>query len=222
MMNDDTQLGGDEVGEGGATGGGESPPFVPVSFQPVPRLVPKVRTRLDASPPGLYRAASGRWYLDAWCQGQRVRKSYGAATAEEATARAEADLLVFHLRVMGRPRTRPGPRTPRPLALPPVLAALVDTWPVRFLKRVRVDERGCWIWTGWLDLDGYGRFRGRGAHTFACEHAHGPIAPGLEPDHLCRARACVNPDHIEPVTHKVNVLRGFAARARRAGQKFSI
>lgn len=69
----------------------------------------------------------------------------------------------------------------------------------------------CWIWEGSTSGKGYGRFwispRLRPAHTVAYELVVGPIPDGLEPDHLCRVRSCVNPAHVEPVTHRENTLR---------------
>ena len=44
------------------------------------------------------------------------------------------------------------------------------------------------------------------------EFANGPIAEGLEIDHLCRVRHCVNPDHLEAVESKVNTRRGKRAK----------
>ena len=71
---------------------------------------------------------------------------------------------------------------------------------------------GCWLWTASLGTYGYGsvRFGGqsRGAHRFVYEALVGPVPDGLDLDHLCRNRACVNPDHLEPVTRRVNALRG--------------
>lgn len=68
----------------------------------------------------------------------------------------------------------------------------------------------CWLWTGWKAF-GYGSFRhaerGYFAHRLAYELVVGPIPEGLELDHLCRVRACVNPDHLEPVSHRENVRR---------------
>lgn len=74
----------------------------------------------------------------------------------------------------------------------------------------------CWLWKGQLDAGGYGhlRFRGRfvKAHALAFELTSGPIPDGLELDHLCKVRNCVNPDHLEPVTHEENCRRAFAGK----------
>lgn len=70
----------------------------------------------------------------------------------------------------------------------------------------------CRLWTGTLDSDGYGRASaGRLAHRVTYELEVGPIPPGLEIDHLCRNRACVNPDHMEIVTHAINMARSSTA-----------
>lgn len=67
---------------------------------------------------------------------------------------------------------------------------------------------GCWIWTGSLNNKGYGRILSYGyAHRFMYERWKGPIPAGLELDHLCRKPACCNPDHLEAVTHSVNMQR---------------
>lgn len=75
----------------------------------------------------------------------------------------------------------------------------------------------CWLWTAFLDRDGYGLFSNRQAGTnrayrWAYEAAVGPIPDGLVLDHLCRVRACIRPDHLEPVTDKVNAERGQKAQ----------
>jgi hypothetical protein len=82
---------------------------------------------------------------------------------------------------------------------------------IRFFKKVEFRRDGCWEWTAYR-RDGYGMFWFNGAHVqshrWLYEQKNGPIPDGLEPDHLCRNRECVNPDHIEPVTHAENVRRG--------------
>lgn len=81
----------------------------------------------------------------------------------------------------------------------------------RFWDKVR-QQGECWQWLAYIHPGGYGRFRvGRRvvqAHRWAYECLVGPIPGGLEIDHLCRNRACVNQDHLEPVTHEENVRRG--------------
>ncbi|MCA8251801.1 HNH endonuclease [Burkholderia sp. AU31624] len=70
---------------------------------------------------------------------------------------------------------------------------------------------GCWIWTGSCDRDGYGKFRRTQiAHRAIYKWAKGPIPAGMELDHLCRMRCCVNPNHLEPVTTRENMIRGFS------------
>lgn len=73
----------------------------------------------------------------------------------------------------------------------------------------------CWVWTCFVH-DGYGRFWFEGrqwpAHRWLFEQLRGVIPAGYEPDHLCRNRACVNPDHIEVVTQAEDVRRGGVFR----------
>lgn len=91
----------------------------------------------------------------------------------------------------------------------------------RFWAKVRKDpSTGCWEWTA-ATSDGYGHFavkKGdiRAAHRVAWEMLRGPVPDGLHIDHLCRNRACVNPDHMEPVSCRTNILRGIGPSARHA------
>jgi hypothetical protein len=68
---------------------------------------------------------------------------------------------------------------------------------------------GCWLWTGALNAQGYGKYGEGLAHRTAFILSVGSIPDGLQLDHLCRVRNCVNPDHLEPVTHLENVRRGL-------------
>ena len=81
-------------------------------------------------------------------------------------------------------------------------------------------DGACIVWGGAKDADGYGRLKVlgvvRGAHVVAYEAKHGRVPEGTELDHLCRRRDCVNPDHVEAVTHRENVLRGNCIAARNA------
>ena len=71
---------------------------------------------------------------------------------------------------------------------------------------------GCWEWTGAKTGHGYGKVltyrRTRVAHRVLYELLIGPVPDRMELDHLCRNPGCVNPDHLEPVTHRENVMRG--------------
>jgi hypothetical protein len=89
----------------------------------------------------------------------------------------------------------------------------------RRMQRVRLSESGCWEWMGCLDKCGYGRVLGANnasipAHRYFYEQEKGPIHAGKEVDHLCRNRRCVNPQHLEAVSHKKNMERGHWASLR--------
>lgn len=97
--------------------------------------------------------------------------------------------------------------------------------PARIVAKIQHDN-GCWIWTAARDKRGYGRVRwGNGtcfAHRLVYMLTTGAPEAGLELDHLCRRPACVNPRHLEPVTHLVNVRRGRASESARAqGAKYT-
>jgi len=93
----------------------------------------------------------------------------------------------------------------------------------RFILRVaRSGEGGCWIWCGSRQTNGYGRFsiahKWVPAHRWSYEQVRGPIPRGLDLDHLCREPLCVNPDHLEAVTRRVNLLRGRTIPAAHAAK----
>lgn len=92
-----------------------------------------------------------------------------------------------------------------------------DTALARFSDKIeRIPFSTCWYWLGALDRDGYAQFRldGRApmAHRVAYEHFVAKIGDGLEIDHLCKNRSCVNPTHLQPVPHAENVRRGDAGK----------
>lgn len=92
----------------------------------------------------------------------------------------------------------------------------------RFWERIEKTD-GCWFWRGNISVWGYGIWQpGRGrslrAHRVAYEAVVGPIPAGLVLDHLCRVKDCVNPAHLEPVTDRVNTLRGVGPSAINAAK----
>jgi hypothetical protein len=92
---------------------------------------------------------------------------------------------------------------------------------IRFWRHVTAGETDeCWEWAASTAGGGYGRFRVSPlrksflAHRVSYELHVGPIPEGLQIDHLCRNRACVNPEHLEVVTNRVNTLRGVGLTAQ--------
>ena len=99
---------------------------------------------------------------------------------------------------------------------------LTRTTEERFWEKVKKTE-GCWLWLGATtskDIgNSYGRFYSGGKHVLAHRFSYtlliGLIPEGLELDHLCRNTRCVRPDHLEPVTHQVNSIRGVFKNAKK-------
>lgn len=93
---------------------------------------------------------------------------------------------------------------------------------VDYIEQDRGYGTPCWIWQRCVTVNGYGTFR-RGnngpqklAHRDYYEKVKGPIPEGLVIDHLCRVQVCVNPEHLEAVTLKENILRGEGMGAKYA------
>lgn len=101
------------------------------------------------------------------------------------------------------------------------MASLRDArLPEAFWSKVSEDSTGCWLWTGPMFVEGYGRYNQspgtRLAHRVAFEALVGQVDDGLVIDHLCRVRRCVNPAHMEAVTNVENVMRGMSPPAMNA------
>lgn len=82
---------------------------------------------------------------------------------------------------------------------------------------------GCIEWDGAIDANGYGRKNVKdkwcAAHRLAWEKVNGKIPDDLQIDHVCRNRKCVNPNHLELVTRKENILRGIGPTAINARKR---
>lgn len=93
-----------------------------------------------------------------------------------------------------------------------------------FEARFKVNKKtGCWEWTHSLSRKGYASFRMKTehrhhqkGHTYAYEWRFGPVPEGMLVHHKCRVRRCVNPDHLEAVPNKDNVLEGVGPTAENA------
>lgn len=92
----------------------------------------------------------------------------------------------------------------------------------KVLTKIQIRPDGCWEWTGCRTAADYGTFSYRHAnvlaHRFVYEHFKGAIPAGLHLDHLCRHPWCVNPEHLEPVTCRENLLRGIGPPAVNAAK----
>jgi hypothetical protein len=87
----------------------------------------------------------------------------------------------------------------------------------RLMARVSPEPTtGCWIWTGTHNSNGYGKIRVDRrmslTHRVAYSIFVGPLLDGMDIDHTCRNRACVNPDHLEQISHRDNTVRRNAVR----------
>ncbi len=100
----------------------------------------------------------------------------------------------------------------------------MDTLPAKIANRIQ-KTKDCWFWIGSLTQQGYGRMwvKSRNstnyAHRIVYELLVGPIPEGLTIDHLCRNKLCVNPEHMEAVSSRVNALRGYGPPAINARKR---
>lgn len=175
------------------------------------RSRPRSGTAGNSSPYILWRLQRsgpiGRW------TGCCARLLAGRSRQRPATAR----ILLRARRSCGMLRRgRQGDPADMAYARPPVISPLHPlVLPVPF--------SGCWLWTGYLNpVNGYAHVTVQAGddrtktvylHRIAYEQAKGAIPEELEIDHLCRVRCCVNPDHLEAVTHQINRRRGIQGMA---------
>lgn len=83
------------------------------------------------------------------------------------------------------------------------------------MDKVQPNDAGCWIWQGYVRPNGYGYFRTPDdtfAHRISWRLHRGEIPAGLELDHLCRVKSCVNPEHLEAVPREINQRRAQEQR----------
>jgi hypothetical protein len=85
--------------------------------------------------------------------------------------------------------------------------------------RYTIAPSGCWLWTGPLNNKGYGTHGGPLAHRMFYIRFVGEVPDGMELDHTCRITQCVNPAHLEPVTHTENVRRGIVGEVNAKRQR---
>ena len=115
---------------------------------------------------------------------------------------------------MGNLRLHNSPRADKGIARPNRRASLLARFETKYTPE---PNTGCWLWDGAINSSGYGHIGQGGkyapvlqAHRVSWAMYNGPIPSDLEIDHKCRVRSCVNPRHLELVTHTENVRRGLS------------
>lgn len=103
------------------------------------------------------------------------------------------------------------------LSLPRIKYRIMIDPIIRFFEKVDKTKDGCWLWIGGISDGGYGVFdyngKSHNSHKWLYERNKKRVPKNKQLDHLCRNRACVNPDHLEIVTFKQNILRGISPSA---------
>lgn len=153
---------------------------------------------------------------------EREREFVDAA-AERAEGLHDFDPLFTTLRI---PREQALTRPVLTAKPPATLAPGVERKGKKKPDYIIDEQTGCWVWQWSRTTKGYGSIRSEGvkrqAHSVYYERLVGPIPEGLQLDHLCRNPACVNPDHLEPVTSRENTLRGISPPAVNAAKTHCI
>lgn len=134
--------------------------------------------------------------------------SFFTASIPKRGKKSKPESFEIQLRSTKRPQRRPR------LATDPL---------VRFERLYARNRKGCWLWTGALTDKGYALFWSGTktvlAHKWRYEFQNGLVPKGLQLDHTCRRRHCVNPGHLEPVTGSVNVRRGIRGQMERSKKR---
>lgn len=99
--------------------------------------------------------------------------------------------------------------------LPPgvISMKIEDEFEVYLEGRYDIADNGCWLWNRGRDRDGYATGKGS-MHRLTYQHYVGPIPEGLQLDHTCEVRHCINPAHLEPVTGFENRVCHYIRRGR--------
>jgi len=89
----------------------------------------------------------------------------------------------------------------------------------RVLRNTEITET-CWLWKGRRNKTGYGIVRDETGkrtlvHQLVFLRVRGAVPEGLEPDHTCKVKHCIRPDHLEPVTHQENIRRRYGGLCKR-------